>query len=71
MDYARSCRYANHKSERKYDRSSRIILPREEDPIKAQSANIFYGKWQLVKNDLEHLAISDRHYTNTSERQNQ
>jgi Domain of unknown function (DUF4385) len=61
MGYTRSSRYANHKSGQKYDKSSNIILPREEDPIKAQSAKIFYEKWQLAKNDLEYLKLSNRH----------
>ncbi|NJR40638.1 MAG: DUF4385 domain-containing protein [Leptolyngbyaceae cyanobacterium CSU_1_4] len=61
MGYTRSRRYANHKSGRKYDRNSRLILPPEEDPIKAQSAKIFYEKWQLAKIDLEYLKLSDRH----------
>ncbi len=61
MGYTRSLRYANHKSGRKYDRNSKVILPREEDPVKAQSAKIFYAKWQLVKTDVEYLKLSDRH----------
>ena len=61
MGYTRSRRYANHKSGRKYDKGSRIVLPREENPIKAQSAKIFYEKWQLVKTDSKYLELSDRH----------
>lgn len=61
MGYTRSRRYANHKSGRKYDKSSKILLPREEDSIKAQSAKIFYEKWQLAKTDIEYLKLSDRH----------
>ncbi|MBW4517492.1 MAG: DUF4385 domain-containing protein [Timaviella obliquedivisa GSE-PSE-MK23-08B] len=61
MGYTRSRRYANHKSGRKYDKNSRVILPREEDPIKAQSAKIFYETWQLAKTDSEYLKLSDRH----------
>jgi len=57
----RSCRYANHKSEQKYDKSSDVVLPREKDAIKAQSAKIFYGNWQLVENNLEYLTVNDRH----------
>lgn len=61
MGYTRSRRYANHKSGRKYAAGSTTVLPREEDPIKAQSAKIFYEKWQQVKTDLEYLRLSDRH----------
>ncbi|MGI0484648.1 DUF4385 domain-containing protein [Pantanalinema rosaneae CENA516] len=55
MGYTRSRRYANHRSGRKYEKGSKTILPREEDPIKAESAQIFYQKWQLAKNDIEYL----------------
>lgn len=61
MGYTRSRRYANHRSGRKYAKDSRTVLPQEEDPIKAQSAEIFYQKWQLVKNDPKYLQLSDRH----------
>jgi hypothetical protein len=61
MGYTRSRRYANHKSGRKYARDSKTVLPREEDPIKAESARIFYEKWQLAKNDPDYLRLADRH----------
>ena len=61
MGYTRSRRYANHKSGRKYDKGSKSILQRDEDPIKAQSAQIFYEKWQLAKVDPDYLQLSDRH----------
>jgi hypothetical protein len=58
MGYTRSRRYANHKSGQKYkglvpaDKKGvsgahgRPQLPREEDPVKAASAAIFYEQWQ-------------------------
>jgi hypothetical protein len=61
MGYTRSRRYANHKSGRKYAKGTKTILPREEDPIKAESAQIFYQQWQLAKNDPEYLKLSVRH----------
>ena len=65
MGCARSCRYANHKSGRKYlkdsPKDSKIILPREEDLIKAESAKMFYKVWQLAKFDLQYLRLSDCH----------
>jgi hypothetical protein len=61
MGYTRSRRYANHKSGRKYDKDSKVVLPRVEDPIKAESAKIFYEKWQLAKTDLVYVELSDRH----------
>jgi Domain of unknown function (DUF4385) len=69
MGYTRSRRYANHKSGRKYAQDSKIILPREEDPIKAESAKIFYEFWQLAKTDLEYLIMLDRHENQESETQ--
>jgi hypothetical protein len=65
MGYTRARRYANHKTGRKYakglDRTSKTVLPREEDPIKAQSAQIFYEKWQLAKTDPEYLRLAEMH----------
>jgi Domain of unknown function (DUF4385) len=61
MGYTRSRRYANHKSGRKYAKDSRVILPNQEDPIKAESAKIFYEVWQLAKSDPEYLVMLERH----------
>ncbi|MBD2258284.1 DUF4385 domain-containing protein [Pseudanabaena sp. FACHB-2040] len=61
MGYTRARRYANHKSGRKYAAGSKMVLPREEDPIKAQSAQIFYEQWQLAKTDPEYMRLSERH----------
>jgi len=61
MGYTRSRRYANHKSGRKYAADSKTVLPREEDPIKAQSARIFYEKWQLAKADPEYMRLAVHH----------
>jgi hypothetical protein len=66
MGYTRSRRYANHKSGRKYakdakNKDSKTVLPRDEDPVKAESAKIFYEMWQLAKTDPEYLELADRH----------
>lgn len=61
MGYTRSRRYANHRSGRKYAKGTKTVLPRAEDPIKAQSAQIFYQKWQLAKTDPEYLKFADQH----------
>ena len=63
MGYTRSRRYANHKSGRKYDKDSKVQLPREEDPIKAESAKIFYEKWQIAKEDPAYIEMALRHRT--------
>jgi Domain of unknown function (DUF4385) len=68
MGYTRSRRYANHKSGRKYARDSKAVLPREEDPIKAASAQIFYLKWQQAKIDPTYLELAQQHQ-NLVERQ--
>jgi hypothetical protein len=63
MGYTRSRRYANHKSGKKYEgpvpddkkgqsgAHGRKQLPGEMDPVKAESARIFYEAWQKVKAD--------------------
>lgn len=63
MGYTRSRRYANHKSGKKYsgpvpvDKKSqsgahgRAVLPLDEDPVKAESARIFYSMWKKVQKD--------------------
>lgn len=61
MGYTRSRRYANHKSGRKYAAGSKVVLPQEEDPVKAASAEIFYQKWQLAKNDPEYRTLGAQH----------
>ena len=61
MGYTRSRRYANHKSGRKYAKDSKIVLPREADPIKAESAKIFYEQWQLAKTDPDYLKRVNHH----------
>lgn len=65
MGYTRSRRYANHKSGRKYARGTREttqeILPDVVDPIKAESARIFYEKWRQAQADPEYLRLRDRH----------
>ncbi|QMW06070.1 DUF4385 domain-containing protein [Spirosoma foliorum] len=63
MGYTRSRRYANHASGQKYNgpvpddkkgqsgAHGREQLPREEDPVKAESARIFYGKYLEARED--------------------
>ena len=61
MGYTRSRRYANHKSGRKYAEGSKEILPCEEDPVKAESAKIFYEKWQMAREDKTYLELKKKH----------
>ncbi len=60
MGYTRSRRYANHKTGHKYN-AEHEVLPREEDPIKAESARIFYEKYQQAKTDPEYLRLKKAH----------
>jgi hypothetical protein len=53
MGYTRARRYANHKSGRKYDDNGEV-LPREEDPVKAESARIFYDVYVRAREDPEY-----------------
>ncbi len=73
MGYTRSRRYANHKSGKKYDgpvpankkgvsgAHGREVLPQDADPVKAESAAVFYAVWQEVKNDLVYKAHLQAH----------
>lgn len=74
MGYTRSRRYANHKTGRKYKsnpqkelsleaqkQARQLILPYEEDPIKAESAAIFKQKWQMAKTNLKYLQLLAKH----------
>lgn len=76
MGYTRSRRYANHKGGKKYDgpvphdkkgqsgAHGRTELPRStEDPIKAESAQIFYAHYELAKNDEVYQQMKQEHIT--------
>ena len=69
MGYTRSRRYANHATGQKYDgpvpddkkgqsgAHGRAQLPREEDPVKAESARIFYAKYLQAREDPAYKAL--------------
>jgi hypothetical protein len=69
MGYTRSRRYANHKSGKKYkgpvpdDKKGqsgshgRDELPREIDPVKARSAEIFKEKWDQAKHNDKYKSM--------------
>jgi hypothetical protein len=60
MGYTRARRYANHQGGRKYD-ENREELPRQNDPIKAEAAEIFRAKWRQVRDDPDYLAAKKYH----------
>ena len=69
MGYTRSRRYANHRTGQKYNgpvpddkkgqsgAHGREQLPRDEDPIKAESARIFYAKYIQAREDPEYKQL--------------
>ena len=74
MGFTRSRRYANHKGGQKYDgpvpigkkgqsgAHGRAELPRStEDPIKAESARIFYAAYERAKDDPDYLRLKAEH----------
>ena len=61
MGYTRSRRYANHKSGRKYKQGTKEVLERQEDPVKADSAKIFYEKWKKAREDKKYLELKKQH----------
>lgn len=50
MGYTRARRYANHKSGRKYGPDGKV-LAFVEDPVKAESARIFFAAWKKAEAD--------------------
>lgn len=73
MGYTRSRRYANHRSGRKYEGTvpadkkgqsgahGRQQKPPDTDPLKAQSASIFYEAWQKAKQDPTYKTLLQQH----------
>ena len=61
MGYTRARRYANHKSGRKFTEGGKEVLPREEDPVKAESAKLFYEQWQKARDDKKYLELKKMH----------
>ena len=37
------------------------MLPREEDPVKAEAAAIFYELWVKAREDATYLELRERH----------
>lgn len=74
MGYTRSRRYANHKGGKKYDgpvpddkkgqsgSHGRKELPRDpEDPVKAESARIFYQAYVTAREDRDYQEMARQH----------
>lgn len=63
MGYTRSRRYANHKSGRKWSPGREEVLPQDVDPVKAESARIFYEAYIAAKDDPDYLRMKADHLT--------
>lgn len=61
MGWTRARRYANHRGGRKYDPRTGRALPRTNDPVKAEAAAIFYGRYVAARNDPEYVRLRRRH----------
>jgi hypothetical protein len=59
MGFTRARRYANHKSGRKWSPDRSETLPLDVDPVKAESAQIFYARYARAKNDPDYLRMKD------------
>jgi hypothetical protein len=75
MGYTRARRYANHRGGRKYDgpvpadrqgvsgAHGRRELPRDLDPVKAESASIFKAAWDRAEADVDYVRMRHAHRT--------
>ena len=66
MGFTRSRRYANHKSGQKWSPGKTEVLPQEIDPVKAESASIFYEVYVRAKDDPEYLRLKALHLARAS-----
>ena len=61
MGFTRARRYANHRSGRKWTKGRDRMLPLEPDPVKAESASIFFQRYQEAKDDPDYRRMKDEH----------
>ena len=62
MGFTRARRYANHSGGRKYERTTKRLLPRSEpDAEKAAAAEIFRRQWARVRDDAAYVAARAAH----------
>lgn len=61
MGYTRARRYANYRGGRKYAPGGTRVLPRGGDPVKAQSASIFYSTWREAATDATYRRLMGEH----------
>lgn len=61
MGYTRARRYANHRGGRKYASGTREVLPYAPDKTKAEAAQFFREKWDLVRADADFQELTRQH----------
>ena len=61
MGFTRARRYANHPSGRKYKKGTKTVLPTHEDPVKAESARIFYRVYLEAREDADYQTLRRTH----------
>lgn len=61
MGFTRARRYANHKSGRKWSPDRSEVLPLDVDPVKAESARIFYERYRQARDDPEYRRLKAEH----------
>ena len=61
MGFTRSRRYANHRSGRKWPPDRTDVLPQDLDPIKAESAQIFYDAYVRAREDPAYQRMRQDH----------
>ena len=66
MGFTRARRYANHKSGRKWSPDRTEVLPPNIDPVKAESARIFYARYRQARDDADYQRLKAAHLARTS-----
>ena len=66
MGFTRARRYANHKSGRKWSPDRTEVLPQDIDPVKAESARIFYAAYVAAREDPTYVRMKAEHVARTS-----
>jgi hypothetical protein len=61
MGFTRARRYANHRSGRKWSPGREEVLPRDVDPVKAESASIFYEAYVAARSDPTYVRLKQEH----------
>lgn len=61
MGWTRARRYSNHRGGRKYDPDTGEELPRGQDPVKAESAAIFYERYVAAREHPDYLRLRQEH----------